>query len=151
MRTPHRPARTRRQRRALMQEPAAPPRERPIRPEPAPTPVPAARGTLIIELNQSGDAMMASSFSVTIDGLPAGQGQLKGGGLLHSGMARSYHYERSLPPGVHRVRLSLMGVNSDLNERPVQERSRDFTVTVVAGQISKLGHSWTGGIQEFAQ
>jgi hypothetical protein len=110
---------TRRQRRALLreQEEANIRRQRPPERRPPPPPAPISRGTLVIDLSQTGDAMMASSFSVALDGAPAGQGQIKGG-LLHSGMARTYHYERSVPAGVHTVRLTLMGVRSDLIERP---------------------------------
>lgn len=115
-----------------------------------PAPPRAGQGTLSIELVHYGEQTLASTFSVEIDGNPAGKGHVIKS-ELSARMVHVLRYQRSLAAGKHTVRLSLLGVPTIPNGGALQEASREFDVVVGSGRNTTLYHTWPGGIEEFAQ
>lgn len=117
-------------------------------------PSPAPRGpsgTLSVELVKYGEHTTAAGFEVELDGAPAGQGKLASEGLS-SRLVRTFRYQRTVPPGPHTVRLSLLGASAvNKNGGSLQEASREFEIQVAPGRTTTLFHTWAGGIEDFAR
>ena len=115
-----------------------------------PAPPRSGQGTFAIELVHYGDHTLASTFTVEIDGTPAGKGHLIQS-ELSARMVHVLRYTRPLPAGAHHVRLTLLGVPTIKGDGTLQEAWRDFDVMVSAGRNTTLYHTWPGGIEEFAK
>ena len=128
----------------------------PAEPEPAPAWIPAPvvepwtgrPGTLVVVLAHRGESLTSSDFTVRIDDGAEAHGRSEGASLA-SDLVRTYRFERAIRAGSHRVTVKLLGVRSDREDGTMEETSRQFTVSVRAGETATLYHEWPGGIEEF--
>lgn len=107
-------------------------------------------GTLEIELVHVGGYTMARTFDVTIDGQSAGKGQMRTGDISAE-FVRSYAFRQEVPAGPHEVKVKLLGVRSDISDRPMQGSTWSVSVFVIPGKTGAVYHEWAGGIEDFAR
>jgi len=105
-------------------------------------------GTLVLELVHRGPQIVATTCGVRIDEGPMGQTEGESA-ALQTDMVRVYRFSSLVRPGPHRVVITLLGVRSDRPDGTMEESRKLFEVFVSPGEIQRVYHEWSGGIEEF--